>query len=168
MIDAARLMEATNEPKRVVLRFHVQHELEEAAISEQFFALYGPKPPDDDMYSHLTAPNESSQMHIVLDIHCKSFPTIDNSKIAYQVFRVKKKGELFVAPSPADARTNCESVHSNSSTNLRANMLAHGARGSNGELTDPPNLRNCLAPSARRTFSGYLRTLNIKVQRQVP
>jgi hypothetical protein len=63
-------MQSTNAPKRVVLRFHVQHELEEAAINERIFALFSPKP-IDDFYSHLMAPNESSNMHIVLDLIVK-------------------------------------------------------------------------------------------------
>lgn len=98
-------MESNNDPKRVVLRFHVRHELEEAAINEQFFALYYPEPPKNDFYSHLMAPNESSKMHIVLDLHCKSHPTIDNSKIAYEVFKVEKKDELYVVISPAEVQT---------------------------------------------------------------
>jgi hypothetical protein len=95
-----------SDPKRVVLRFHIQHELEEAAINERFFELYGPKPPNNDFFSHLMAPNESSHMHIVLDIHCKSHPTIDTSEIAYEVFKVKKKDYLYVALSLARLRTN--------------------------------------------------------------
>jgi hypothetical protein len=99
-------MESTNQPKRVVLRFHVQHELKEAAINERFFALYGPEPPKNDFYSHLMAPNESSKMHIVLDLHCKSHPTIDNSKIECEVFKVVKKDDLYAAPSLAEVLTN--------------------------------------------------------------
>lgn len=89
-------MESMNKPKRVVLRFHVQHELEEAAINNQFFALYGSDHPKSDFFSHMIAPNESSKMHIVLDINCKLHPIIDNNTIEYQVFKVKKKGELYV------------------------------------------------------------------------
>lgn len=37
-------MESMNHPKRVVLRFSVQYEREEATMNEQFFALHGPKP----------------------------------------------------------------------------------------------------------------------------
>jgi hypothetical protein len=92
-------MELVNDPKRVVLRFDIRHELEEAAINQRFFTLYGPEPPKNDFYSHLMAPNESSKMHIVLDIHCKTHPTIDNSKIAYEVFKVEKRDELYVAAS---------------------------------------------------------------------
>ncbi|KIW00339.1 uncharacterized protein PV09_08052 [Verruconis gallopava] len=87
-------MGSINDPKRVVLRFHVQHELDEAAINRRFFALYGPEPSNSDFYSHLIAPNESSQMHIVLDFNCKLHPNIDHSKIAYEVFKVKKKDDF--------------------------------------------------------------------------
>ena len=90
-----------NDPKQVVLCFHVRHELEEAAINKQFFALYGPEHLNNNFYSHLMAPNESSQTYIVLDINCKSHPTINNSEIAYEVFKVKKKDELYVPLSPA-------------------------------------------------------------------
>jgi hypothetical protein len=90
-------MEPTNDPKRVVLRFHVKHEREEAAINERFFSLHGPSYSKSGFFSHLMAPNESSQMHIVLDINHQLHPTIDNNKIIYEVFRVKKNDELYVA-----------------------------------------------------------------------
>lgn len=45
------------------------------------------------------APNESSKMHIVLDINYKLHPSIDNNKIEYEVFNVKKKVELYVVIS---------------------------------------------------------------------
>jgi len=93
-------MGSMNIPKRVVLRFSVQYEREEASINEQFFALHGPEPPNEDFFSHLMAPNESSKMHIVLDFYCKSHPTIDNSMILYEVFKVKKNGNLYVPISP--------------------------------------------------------------------
>ncbi|KAH9873982.1 hypothetical protein IAQ61_004609 [Plenodomus lingam] len=93
-------MGSVNNPKRVVLRFSVQYEREEATINEQFFALHGPEPPNKDFFSHLMAPNESSKMHIVLDIYCNSHPAIDNSIISYEVFKVRKNGNLYVPISP--------------------------------------------------------------------
>jgi hypothetical protein len=62
-------MESMKNPKRVVLRFHVEHECEEAAINKRFLALHGPD------YTH---------------------PTIDNNNIEYEVFKVKKKVDLYV------------------------------------------------------------------------
>lgn len=87
-------MQHTTAPKRIVLRFNVRHELEEAAINERFFAWFGPEP-GDDFYSHLIAPNYSNKMHIVLDLHCKTSPVVDIHAIAYEVFMVTKKGELY-------------------------------------------------------------------------
>ncbi|KAF2438704.1 hypothetical protein P171DRAFT_423034 [Karstenula rhodostoma CBS 690.94] len=107
-------MGSISNPKRVVLRFSVQYEREEAAINEQFFALHGPEPPNKDFFSHLMAPNESSKMHIVLDIHCNSHPTIDNSMIAYEVYKVKKNGnfkfEKLDAVACQYARKRCELI----------------------------------------------------------
>ena len=54
-------------PKRIVLRFNVLFEREEPAILEAFVALYGLED-FQDYYVHLCAPNESSKMHIVLDL----------------------------------------------------------------------------------------------------
>lgn len=71
----------------------VAHEFEEAAIIESFFAAFPPKP-DDDYYSHLMVPNESSKMHIVLDMHCKTVPTIEPGTLDYEVFKVKKHDKL--------------------------------------------------------------------------
>ena|ERR1700761_7766409 len=79
-------------PKRIVLRFKVYYELEEAAIIERFFAKFGPEPVDD-YYSHLMAPNESSMMHIILDMHCKTVPTVDLGAVEYEVFKVRRKNE---------------------------------------------------------------------------
>ena len=94
----AQPMESINDPKRVVLRFSDQYWLEDAAINEQFFALHGPKPLND-FYSHLIPPNESSKMYIILDIHCNSHPTIDDSTITYEVFKVRKNGNLYATTS---------------------------------------------------------------------
>ncbi|KIV98778.1 uncharacterized protein PV09_09475 [Verruconis gallopava] len=107
-------MASVNDPKRVVLRFHVQYELEEAAINERFFALYGSDHPNNDFFSHLMAPNESSQMHIVLDFNCKLHPTIDNNEIAYEVFKVKRKDdfefEKLNDTACQQARMRCERI----------------------------------------------------------
>jgi hypothetical protein len=86
-------MEYIDAPKRVVLRFHVKHELKEATINQSFFALFKIRP--TDYYSHLMAPNYSSKMHIVLDLLCKTNPKIDRSKLPYEVYTViEKDGEL--------------------------------------------------------------------------
>ncbi|KAF2105243.1 hypothetical protein BDV96DRAFT_464183, partial [Lophiotrema nucula] len=107
-------MGSINKPKRVVLRFSVQYEREEAAIEEQFFAQHGPEPPDEDFFSHLMAPNESSKMHIVLDMYCNSHPAVDSSTIAYEVVKVRKNGNLHVpkldATASQYARRRCEGI----------------------------------------------------------
>jgi hypothetical protein len=69
-------MEPANKPKRVVLRFSIQYERDEAAINEAFFAKYDPKP-INDFYYHLMAPTESSKMHIILDLYCNMNPAAD-------------------------------------------------------------------------------------------
>jgi hypothetical protein len=92
-IDA---MGGSTTPKRVVLRFHVRYELEECAINESFFAQISDMP-KNDYYSHLTAANNSSKMHIVLDLRCNTNPTIDNHTIPYEVYSVSKShGDLYV------------------------------------------------------------------------
>jgi hypothetical protein len=89
-------MGGSTTPKRVVLRFPVRYELEECAINESFFAQISDKP-KNDYYSHLMAANNSSKMHIVLDLHCNTNPTIDNREISYEVYKVvKKDGKLYV------------------------------------------------------------------------
>ena len=85
-------------PKRIVLRFNERYALEEAAIIGRFFVLFGTKPADD-FYSHLCAPNLSSKMYIVLDLHCKTVPTVDLRTIEYKVFMMKKGDELYVVLS---------------------------------------------------------------------
>jgi hypothetical protein len=84
-------------PKRIVLRFLVEYELEERAILQAYFALFGPKPVEEfeDFFSHLIPANESPKMHIVLDLYCKSVPSVDIQAIEYQVFKVKKSDGLY-------------------------------------------------------------------------
>lgn len=97
-------------PKRIVLRFDVNYELEEAAMIETFFALFGPKPADD-FYSHLCPPNVSSKMHIVLDLHCKTVPIVDLHAIEHAVFKVKKGDELYVVLSLEETVANQQVSH---------------------------------------------------------
>lgn len=81
--------------RRVVLRFNERYELQEGAIIEKFSALYG-RISGDDFYSHSCPANISSNVYVVLDIHCKTVPNIYLQMIPYQVFKVRKNEELFV------------------------------------------------------------------------
>ncbi|KIW14297.1 hypothetical protein PV08_07079 [Exophiala spinifera] len=90
-------MQRTIEPRRIVLRFRVGYELEEAAILHDFFTTINLNP-GDDYFSHLMAPyhEESTVMHIILDMYCRTNPTVDLETMAYGVFKVKKNTKLFV------------------------------------------------------------------------
>lgn len=82
-------------PRRIVFRFPVTYELEEAEILTRFFTLFD-RDPQDDYFSHLMAPGISStKMHIILDIHCKTIPKVDLKTIEYEVFRVRKNNKLY-------------------------------------------------------------------------
>lgn len=110
-------------PKRIVLCFDVKYELEEAAMIETFFTLFGPKPADD-FYSHLCAPNLSSKMHIVLDLHCKTVPTVDLHAIEHEVFKVKKGDELYVVCLSKKSWLTNKLVTSRNSITVLVSMLA--------------------------------------------
>lgn len=84
------------EPMRIVLRLHEDYWQEEQAIIDQFFQHSGIDP-QTDFFSHLRAPNESVMMHIILDLYCQRHPSVDLGVIKYQVFKVKKKDDLYVA-----------------------------------------------------------------------
>jgi hypothetical protein len=99
------MQSTTSVPKRVVLRFLEEYELEEWDILQAYFALFGPEPVDD-FFSHLIPANESSKMHIVLDLHCKSVPIVDLQAIEYQVFKVKKGDGLYAVISPPKILAN--------------------------------------------------------------
>lgn len=83
-------------PKRVVLRFSVNYELQTDDIVERYFACSGLTTATEDFYCHLMAPNESSSMHIVLDLHCNAAPVVDLGTVPYEVFKVKKPASLYV------------------------------------------------------------------------
>lgn len=123
-----------NSPQRIVLRFPVIFEREERAIIESFFASYG-LDPIQDYYSHLCAPNESSMMHIVLDLHCKKVPIIDLPTVGHTVFRVRKKNNLSVFLPFGDTQLINKSVISNNSTTMLASMLVDGLTFIGGALT---------------------------------
>ena len=74
--SASQIIMEDASPKRIVIRFSVQHEQEKLTILEAFFAFHDLKG-FKDYYSHLCAPNESSKMHIVLDFYCKAVPTVN-------------------------------------------------------------------------------------------
>ncbi len=94
-------MQYSENPKRIVLRFSINYELDEAIILEGFFALYNPET-IDDYYAHLIAPDgSSSKMHIVLDLRCRTSPVVDIGTIDYEVYRVRKNDKLYVPPSSA-------------------------------------------------------------------
>lgn len=82
-------------PKRIVLRFDQKYELDWEAIIQTYFATLG-SGPSNDFYPHLMAPNMSTKMHVILDLHCKTVSSVDTSAIEYEVFKVKKAGELYV------------------------------------------------------------------------
>ncbi|KAL9127664.1 MAG: hypothetical protein Q9217_003511, partial [Psora testacea] len=117
--------EAFDGPQRIVLRFNVKFEREERAIIDTFFASYG-LDPIEDYYSHLCAPNESSMMHIVLDLHCKTVPTVDLRAVKHKVFKVRKTDNLSVFLSFGDTRLISKLVISSNSTTGLVNMLADG------------------------------------------
>lgn len=81
------------------------------------------------------APNESPMMHIVLDMHCKTVPTVDLDTIEYQVFKAKKKDELYVDLSSKKTRLIYLSVNFSRLMALHATLLACAAVMFTGVLT---------------------------------
>lgn len=90
-------------PKRIVLRLNVRHERETTDIIKSFFAKVNLEP-GDDYYAHLLAPGVSSKMHIILDLHCRTFPSVDLGTVAYEVFLVRKDADLYVFLLPQISR----------------------------------------------------------------
>ncbi|KAF1998825.1 hypothetical protein P154DRAFT_438631, partial [Amniculicola lignicola CBS 123094] len=86
-------MQPSSIPKRVVLRFDVKYEQEEAAINKDFFAFYGSELAQD-YYSHLIPHNESYKMHIILNLYSQTSSSIDVHAIEYEVDRVRKAREF--------------------------------------------------------------------------
>ncbi|KAL9629595.1 MAG: hypothetical protein Q9164_006814 [Protoblastenia rupestris] len=126
--------EAFDVPQRIVLRFHVKFEREERAIIDTFFASYS-LDHIENYYSHLCAPNDSSMMHIVLDLHCKTTPTVDLRAIEHKVFKVRKNDNLSVFLSFGDTQLISKSVISSNSTTVLVNKLADGLMSTGGALT---------------------------------
>ena len=81
---------AVPKPQRVVLRFDEKYELEFAKIIEEYFE-FDTSLSTDDFFDHLCPANLSSKMHIVLDLRCEQFPSVDLHQITYKVFKVWKR-----------------------------------------------------------------------------
>ena len=113
----------------------MKFEREERAIIDTFFASQG-LDPIEDYYSHLCAPNESSMMHIVLDLHCKTVPTVDLRAVEHKVFKVRKSDNLFVFLSFGDTQLISKLVISSNSTTVLVSMLADGLTSIGGALTE--------------------------------
>ena len=80
-------------PKRIILRFDERYVQEESIIISNFYNTFE-MTPDKDLHVHLLAANNSSKMYIILDLHCKTFPSVDLHDIVYEVFKVKKSDKL--------------------------------------------------------------------------
>ena len=95
-MSASQIIIKGASPKRIVIRFSVQHELKKFTILKAFFAFYKLEN-FEDYYSHLYVSNESFKMHIILDFHCKAVPTVNLEIIKHKVFKaVKKANVLYV------------------------------------------------------------------------
>lgn len=80
-------------PKRIVLRFHQKYEHEPGTITRRFFEAVNIDP-HEDYFPHLCPPDDSTKMHLVIDLYCKSFPSVTLDEISHEVYRVKKTGDL--------------------------------------------------------------------------
>ena len=74
-----------------MLRLHERHEREVETIIEAFFALYG-LDPARDYYSHLCPPSYSNKTHVILDVHCKTVPSVSANIVSmeHKVYKVDK------------------------------------------------------------------------------
>ncbi len=80
-------------PKRIVLRFHERYERDPETITKCFFEAINIDP-KDDYFPHLCPPDDSTKMHLVIDLYCRSFPLVDLDEVAHEVYRVRKKDNL--------------------------------------------------------------------------
>jgi len=82
---------AINHPRRIVLRFNYKHEQDCHTFAKIFFDRYPNQATDDYFERHVPQQEESSKIHIVLDMHCKQFPNPDVQVMPYIVFQVSKR-----------------------------------------------------------------------------
>ena len=80
-------------PKRIVLRFHERYERDPETIRRKFFETINIDP-KDDYFPHLCPPDDSTKMHLVIDLYCKSFPSVILDQVPHEVYRVKKPDDL--------------------------------------------------------------------------
>lgn len=73
-------------------------------------------------------------MHIVLDLYCRTNAVVDIHTVAYEVYKVKKKGDLYVLLFSCGIVTKQKLATSRSSTALPAILLACAATRSAGAL----------------------------------
>lgn len=80
-------------PKRIVPRFHEKYGPETDSIIQNFFEASGIDPKEDH-FPELFPLDDSTKMHLVIDLYCKSFLSVNLDAISHEVYRVKKTDDL--------------------------------------------------------------------------
>jgi len=79
---------AISHPRRIVLRLNDKHEQDCHTFAKKFFDRYPDQATDDYFHRRILQQEDSSKIHIVLDMHCKQSPSADVREMPYNVFKV--------------------------------------------------------------------------------
>lgn len=84
-------------PQRIVLKCPGRHGKVQSDVVTTFFNSQGLEFSVEDLYIHILFDHASpSSLFFVLDLHCKTIPHVDLSKLELQIFEVSKKLPLYV------------------------------------------------------------------------
>jgi hypothetical protein len=93
-------------PMRIALRYHEQYFHDLNAMIKAFFE-WRDLQPLEDYHAHICGdPYSSSKLFLVLDIHCKTCPDVDLSKLKLEIIKVKGYKPLCVIPTPSYELSN--------------------------------------------------------------
>ncbi|KAI0803590.1 hypothetical protein GGR55DRAFT_662254 [Xylaria sp. FL0064] len=74
-------------PVRIILRYRERPFQNLEAIIIAFFKWQDILP-TEDYYTHICCNPPSSQLYLVLDLYCKTYPNVDLNKIDLKIFKV--------------------------------------------------------------------------------
>jgi hypothetical protein len=150
-------------PVRMVLRYREQPFQDLGAMIKAFFD-WRDLQPLEDYCTHICSDPPSSKLYLVLDLHCKTCPDVDLSKLELQVFKVSRNNTLYVASTNYYNLT--ESALSSTFQDLGEVARKQGSRAVSysrlGNLASLIRGVRRRSSSTHRTGSWYIRVLHIE------
>ena len=122
-IDNTMQKQSSNEPMRIILRTREQYEQQCIEIINKFFDYCGMQI-GQDYFWHLVPSNNSAAVHIVLDVHSQTVPSVQLDQVAHAMYKVHKPIDLLVQKCLQEIATD-KKISTFTQRTLRMDVLRH-------------------------------------------